>query len=703
MKKLYFSLLLLLATTLAWADIPKGKTIYLDVSQHWCCHKSYYLYLSRDNKSHKMAPVEGNDGVYKYVTTGSTQDNLRFCYSDKETSDEVNQNMQPSTNDVYYNASKPYFTITSEAGEGTWASEPSATGSTALTDVQATLKYNCAEEKYNILLTISFDGAPCGMRIATAAPATEKIVRKPHTPYAYVIESLSVSEGQTVQLIVELYSDVACTQKIDTKTLSLTVPGKNCETTHDPLVVCKGETVILSSSVDAEVYLWLSDDPAVDSLTTRSVTIPTENLGTYTYSVEAHQTIINAANNLMIGGAFESMDGFESKYAAAGGTDENAENPSNMYPAGTTVNYYASHQDASNLFALVGNTAEFASSYAEITPHGGDYLGLFDAGSDGYAWMASTQHATATKENPDLWIQKDSIYYFSFYVAHPNTPSESDHPAILQFHISYQPEDTIPLGEPVTISTEDNEWHLHCITWKAPKTSVNVMIGVKNLNTYAGVGNDFCLDDIMFQKVSYNETKVAFTDHFEVTVRNCEDCPDIPTTPKDTTVCADEMPYTWHDHKFTYATETWTETIISKLTGCDSLIICYTLNTKDCTIPCEVQIYRKWNDFLFVDNSDSIYTSFQWYCDAKAIDGATGQYYRIPSPSTSSEYYVILNGSIESCHTTFSDATPSSEEYPFNKEKTLIAKRIYDIFANFTITVYTFSDGSVETEKQLLY
>lgn len=41
---------------------------------------------------------------------------------------------------------------------------------------------------------------------------------------------------------------------------------------------------------------------------------------------------------------------------------------------------------------------------------------------------------------------------------------------------------------------------------------------------------------------------------------------------------------------------------------------------------CTDEIYRKWNDVLFVNNSDMQYTSYQWYRDGEAIDGATAQY-----------------------------------------------------------------------------
>ena len=157
-------------------------------------------------------------------------------------------------------------------------------------------------------------------------------------------------------------------------------------------------------------------------------------------------------------------------------------------------------------------------------------------------------------------------------------------------------------------------------------------------------GNDFCLDDIMFQNVSYSETNVAFTDYFEVTVRDC----DLPE-------------------------------------------------------PCAVPVYRKWNDFLFVDNSDSIYTEYQWYCNGKAIEiGGNAQYYRISEPNDTDEYYVLLNGSIKSCSTTIANADKSVDSKPY-PTKQMVAKRVYVLSPDFRLVVTYFDDGSTETEKQLRF
>ena len=700
MKKLHFSLLLLLATTLAWADIPAGKTIYLDVSQHWCCHKSYYLFVNHNgNKNYRMSPDTEHDGVYKYVTNGSIPSEVRFLYRDDRTDASTtdwlglgDNEAQPSSN---WSESTPYYIINSEDGKGYWAAAPLSTGKTTLGDVQANFIYNCATEDYDIDLYIPFDGAPCGLLINSPAMSKPKKARRPRSPYQYVIEGINATEGQTVEVTISLCNDVTCTEPKESRTIQLTVPAKgDCENTQT-ITVCKDEKTTLTASVKAEFYLWHSDDPNIDSLTTRSVTIPTDNLGTYTYTVEAYKTIVVAENNLMVGGDFETTNGFVSDYNYAG-----------TYNAGKYADYYTKAPEGmkSNLYALVGNTADFWKLFESIDPHSGNYLGLFDAGKDGYAWQAFTDYPDISKSNDDLIIEEDSIYYFSYNVAHPNVSKESGSPAILQFVISYDGGTTVePLSEPDTISTEDNDWHERHVTWKAHKTSINVMIGVKNLNKNAGVGNDFCLDDIMFQSLSYSSSKKAFTDNFKVIVRDCEDCPDITPTTKDTTICQNELPYTWHGHTFN-AAGTWTETIISKVTACDSIITNYALHTKDCTVPCEIQIYRKWNDFLFVDNSDSIYTSFQWYYQQKPIEGATQQYYRVPDPANQTgEFYVLLNGDIETCTTTLANATRSATIYPAEKNKNLVAKRTYQVFPTFIVIVYTYDDGTIETEKHLRY
>ena len=152
-------------------------------------------------------------------------------------------------------------------------------------------------------------------------------------------------------------------------------------------------------------------------------------------------------------------------------------------------------------------------------------------------------------------------------------------------------------------------------------------------------GNDFCLDDIMFQTLSYSSSTVLFTDSFIVKVN--------------------------------------------------------------------AGIFRKWDDFLFVDNSDSLYTTFQWYVNGKTIAGATEQYYRIPGEvNNTDEYYCIVNAGtdseVELCHTTVANAQPSNEIYPYQPQKQEVARRAYALTPEVRVVVITYSDGTCDIEKQLV-
>ena len=123
--------------------------------------------------------------------------------------------------------------------------------------------------------------------------------------------------------------------------------------------------------------------------------------------------------------------------------------------------------------------------------------------------------------------------------------------------------------------------------------------------------------------------------------------------------------------------------------------------------PCDTLLYRKWDDFLFVSNKDKGYTAYQWYLNGNVIDGATGQYYRIPNPSESTNIYHVEvttpdGNVIESCHVTFDEAKISADEYPApSPAKTVAAVREYRISANFRVVVTTYSDGTVDVEKRI--
>ena len=82
MKKIYILLIMSVMALHLSAKIPANSTIYLDVSQGWCCKATYAVCCSELSDAYFiMKPVAGIDGVYYYTTVEEIQDNFRFGYS----------------------------------------------------------------------------------------------------------------------------------------------------------------------------------------------------------------------------------------------------------------------------------------------------------------------------------------------------------------------------------------------------------------------------------------------------------------------------------------------------------------------------------------------------------------------------------------------------------------------------------------------
>ncbi len=640
MKRISIILFAVLSAYTVFATIPSGTTIYLDVSQHKCCYTTYMLRSDDIGICKKMTPVAGYTGLYSYKLNRSVNNKLRFAGTDRtlqiNNGDELNYNIDdfnPWTTS-WVGSSALYCVVTDENGTCSWMAEPLATQDSPLADANITMAYNCTKHKFVAGIYAEFNSTPCGVKISSSAMPEDKVIKKPQSPLSYTVSD-EIALGETVTVTLSIYSDVACTNKVDERTFSAIAASQECSRTHN-ISFCMGTTATLTASLEGDIYEWSSTDPAVNGANTRSVKIPTDNLGKYTYSVKTYQINIVVENNLMAGGDFENEGiGFSSDY---------------YYVGKDVVANYGSH--GQDIYTLTQDVSQFWRDFASVKAHGGKYYGFFDAESKGYAWKAETNSSEGThsQDNPNLQIRKGQKYYFSYWAAFPNaegTEYFSATPATLQFLISYLNKDgnriTEKLGDPYTLSNNDHNWHQQTVIWTAPASSAEVMIAVYDTVT-SWRGNDFCLDDIMFQNVSYSETNVAFTDYFEVTVRDC----DLPE-------------------------------------------------------PCAVPVYRKWNDFLFVDNSDSIYTEYQWYCNGKAIEiGGNAQYYRISEPNDTDEYYVLLNGSIKSCSTTIANADKSVDSKPY-PTKQMVAKRVYVLSPDFRLVVTYFDDGSTETEKQLRF
>lgn len=706
MKRISIILFAAILSLNLFATIPNGTTIYLDVSQHKCCYATYMFRSDDYGICKKMQPVAGYSGLYSFKLTRAIGNNLRFAGTNSavqvNNGDEINRNIDDfgAWSTTCPGASTPYCIVTDEAGSCTWAAAPVATTDSPLKNAQITMAYNCTKHAFVAGVYAEFSSTPCGVKISSPAMADDKVFKKPQSPLSYTIAD-NIALGEMVSATIRVYSDVACTALIEEKTYSATATSQECSQTHD-VSVCMGTTATLTASLEGDLYEWVSDDPNINGASTRSVKIPTDNLGKYTYSVKTYQINIIVENNLMAGGDFEEEGvGFSSDYQYVG--------------KDVTANYGSHGQD---IYTLTQDVSTFWRDFTPIQAHGGRYYGFFDAESKGYAWKAETNSSSGihSQNNPQLMIIKGQTYYFSYWAAFPNK-EESEYftatPATLQFEIQYLDPKTgnkviEKLGEPYTLSNDDHDWHQQFVVWTAPVTAGDVMIAVYDTVT-TWQGNDFCLDDIMFQNISYSETNVAFTDVFEVTVHDCDLCQGAVATEENETaeVCIDELPYTWKWLPTPLSAAGEYEYVERNINGCDSVRHTLTLTTQDCG-PCTVKIYRKWTDFLFIDNSASLYTAYQWYCNEQAIEGATAQYFRIGEPyKTTDAYYCLLTdskgGTTKSCPATFDEAEASATLYPAGAGKTEVARRVYVVSPNFRLVVTLFDDGSTETEKQIRF
>jgi hypothetical protein len=299
-------------------------------------------------------------------------------------------------------------------------------------------------------------------------------------------------------------------------------------------------------------------------------------------------------------------------------------------PYGTDLYDKPEYQGKSGVYLLSHNAKHTWRDYANVSPHSGELFAMFDAAQSGYAWKASTP------ENPELQILENGLYVFSYWAADLNEASQRSHPAQLQFTIRYRmPDGTMrkdSLGEALTLG-KDNLWHYSQTYWTSPVTSDYIEIGVEDLNTYYGVGNDFGLDDIIFQMVTLEGSELIAADTFQVI-------------------------------------------------------------TQDCT-PCQDFVYRKWNDVLFADNTSEQFVSYQWYVDSVAIIGATQQFYQLTDTITPHLYYVeatMKDGRVRtSCVQLFEQFEPSAPLHPVRSNRLILRQghlyiktenALYDILGN---------------------
>ncbi len=535
-------------------------------------------------------------------------------------------------------------------------------------------------------------------------------------------------------------------------------PAIPTDTVHVPSP-CIGSKVALKSSQmikQSEHYLWVQTKKGGkvvnDTLGNEARSLIIVATESAEYVCDVVRSEVSAINNLMENGDFEKNppSHFSSDY---------------RYVGWDLNQYYASHGGEYNLYTITHDASWFWNAFYAVRPHGGNYFALFDAGESGYAWKAET------RDNPKLILEKDSVYLFSYWAAYPNLAANNS-PAQLQFVISYKGAGnawkTENLGNVHIMGNARplNSWELREVRWKAPVSSSEVMIGVFDKNTSDG-GNDFCLDDIMFQKTTTITNTVTHRTVFILDPRSCDPpCPAPQTIAADTTLCLNTaFPVLWRgneitrfgEQQFIVMSKQGCDSIIYNLNvlsrvcdpcdgavpvkvtfdtvvcdttpfpllwrglsfpkadsrqqitksslGCDSILAVYNLSLTQCPVPCVgIEMYAKWKDVIFVPDPDLVYTSYQWYHNGAAIAGATEQFY-YDSEGLSGLYHCVMHTSagnvVEACPADFDDLTRSADLNPGNGNVLPVSRQSWWISPHIRIVVTTFSDHSVQAEKQL--
>lgn len=106
-------------------------------------------------------------------------------------------------------------------------------------------------------------------------------------------------------------------------------------------------------------------------------------------------------------------------------------------------------------------------------------------------------------------------------------------------------------------------------------------------------------------------------------------------------------------------------TYTATVTVRDSLVTCFNTVQTTFTIALSDHVFSKWTDVLFVDNSDKLFTAYQWFADGVAMSGETLQRLYDPKGLSGSNilYYCQLTTTdgktLYTCPQTFDDVTPS--------------------------------------------
>ena len=99
----------------------------------------------------------------------------------------------------------------------------------------------------------------------------------------------------------------------------------------------------------------------------------------------------------------------------------------------------------------------------------------------------------------------------------------------------------------------------------------------------------------------------------------------------------------------------------------DTFVTCSSTVETEFVIADPDRMYRKWDDLVFIDNSENLFTAYQWYKNGLLLEGETAQYYFDPNRMSGTDTYfcrmvTATNDTLYSCETAFEDIVRSRDK-----------------------------------------
>lgn len=132
--------------------------------------------------------------------------------------------------------------------------------------------------------------------------------------------------------------------------------------------------------------------------------------------------------------------------------------------------------------------------------------------------------------------------------------------------------------------------------------------------------------------------------------------------------------------------DTLTYTLSGQLSAGKHTLMVEVRDTLECvataTLPIELaldgQIYSKWNDVLLVDNSQGLYSAYQWYENGQPLSGKTDQVLYLPD-GMNGTYTCLLTtaeGKLFTCEYEFEDIPRSADQQFSDNDITVLPNRV---------------------------